>query len=631
MQPATFSLRARLLTLAVVAMAPVALLWMSAIWGLTGYMDRLSPSDAAMSAQAARDGLQHLANAAAIGLTIALTLSLIIAGTGLHRLVLRKVAALEAAATRIRAGEMGVTTGLADDCTELGRLARTFDSMASALDLRMKAYQHTLRESETRFRQMAGVAPTGIFRVDPSMRLTYVNPWFLGLMGRREGDLLGRSWLNCLHPDDLPWVAQIVVRAQAGEVELELPECRIVRPDGTEVWVLVRDIPEHDAHGHVTGRIGTMVEVTALKRVTEALRESEDRFRVALKHSRVAVCAYDRDLRYTWMFNGPPGSDNACGKRPDQLYDAEGARKLVSMQHEVLATGIGQRDTVRLVCAGQPLVFDVWYEPFRDPRGAIAGLVGAAVDITAERQLHAALIEAREQAERANDAKSRFLAAASHDLRQPFQAMRLFRAALSPYLTDPRADTVATKLDEAMNAGEQLLNTLLDVSTLEAGIVAPKPIPISAAELMARLAREFQPQVEGRGLRFKVVMRPALILTDPVLLERMLRNLVHNAVRYTEKGGILIGARRRGNQLVFQVVDTGVGIPPSQQDKVFEDFYQIGNPSRDRSQGLGLGLSVVIRMARLLGHPVDLQSVPGRGSIFSISVPLLHHRDQVAA
>ena len=128
-----------------------------------------------------------------------------------------------------------------------------------------------------------------------------------------------------------------------------------------------------------------------------------------------------------------------------------------------------------------------------------------------------------------------------------------------------------------------------------------------------------------------VVTRPALITTDAVLLERMLRNLLHNAVRYTEAGGILVGARRRGDHLLFQVVDTGIGIAATQQDKVFEDFYQVGNPGRDRTRGLGLGLSVVARMARLLNHPVSLRSMPGRGSVFSVSVPLACKSDQAAA
>lgn len=251
-------------------------------------------------------------------------------------------------------------------------------------------------------------------------------------------------------------------------------------------------------------------------------------------------------------------------------------------------------------------------------------------DVTELKEKERRLTEANEEAERNIRARMRFLAAASHDLRQPFQAMRLFRAALAPFLTDPRAEAVVSKLDEAMTAGEQLLKALLDVSTLEAGIISPKPIPVSAAELIERLGREVQPQVEARGLRMRILARPALVMTDPVLLERMLRNLLHNAVRYTERGGILIGARRRGDHLLFQVVDTGIGIPEEEQAKVFEDFYQVGNPGRDRSRGLGLGLSVVERMARLLGHTVSVRSVPDKGSVFSVAVRLAQNQTAAA-
>jgi len=721
------SLRTRLLTLAAIASAPMVAL--SALVGFALFDDE-STSLGSLS----------------LGLTVAPLMSLAIAWVGIHRMVLRKMEALESAAARIRAGELGVTSGLAGDPGEFGRLARTFDSMAKALDQRVESFRKTLRESENRFRQMARAAPTGIFRVDAQMRLTYANPWFLALAGRREENMLGNSWLPCVHPDDRPWVADICERAQSRGVEMELRECRLVRPNGSVVWVLVRDLPEWDETGQITGRIGSVVEVTTLKEVTEALRESEERFRklariapvgifradvtgactyandslaqilgqskhalkgrdwrdclpaghprpnlgdgarelrlhradghdvwvlvhevierdlrgdpvgrigtmaditgqimarealrlseerfrVALKHSRVTVFAYDRELRYTFLFNGFPGTENAIGLRASDLYDGEDVGRIMALQRQVFATGVGCRDVFHLTCRGSSYVSDVWYEPARDDSGAIVGLVGAAVDITAERQLREELIKAREEAERANEAKSRFLAAASHDLRQPFQAMRLFRAALAPFLTDPRAEAVVSKLDEAMTAGEQLLKALLDVSTLEAGIISPKPIPVSAAELIERLGREVQPQVEARGLRMRILARPALVMTDPVLLERMLRNLLHNAVRYTDRGGILIGARRRGDHLLFQVVDTGIGIPEEEQAKVFEDFYQVGNPGRDRSRGLGLGLSVVERMARLLGHTVSVRSVPDKGSVFSVAVRLAQNQTAAA-
>lgn len=830
------TLKVRLLTVAVVAMAPVAILSTLAVWGLADHMDRLHQDEALLLAHTAKLRLQQgymgnrPASAKTLGLAsgirlwlvdaagnsvgdgdmpplptariafepaqmragdvmlasvpveppgsrlvvamppelrlsrlntmlgelstslaLALALSLTIAWIGIRRLVLTKVEILDRAASRIRAGEMKVRSGLAESPCEFGSLARTFDAMSSALDQRAMDYQHSLRESEARFQQMARVAPTGIFRVDAAFQVTYANPWCVELSGRSHGELVSGGWLQCIHPDDYPWVLDSVKNAQARQMEIELREFRILRPDGSVVWVLVRDALERDISGAVAGRIATMVDVTSLKQTTEALRESEERFRklariapvgifradadgdctyandslatitnrpkhelrgqnwrqmlhpddcarveqaegdpgprelrllrpdgreawvlvrevverdvcgeivgrigtmfditgqmmarqalrtseerfqVALKHSPVTVFAQDLDLRYTWMFNGLPGTEHIIGRCDDEIFPPEEFARLSAIKHDVLLTRCGRREEMICGITGAPRIIDVWIEPLLDEHGVVTGLVGAAVNITEARQLQAALVEAREEAERANEAKSRFLAAASHDLRQPFQAMRLFRAALSPFLAAPKAEAIVTKLDEAMTAGEQLLKTLLDISTLEAGIVAPKPIPISAADLVARLAREFHPQVAAHGLTLKVHAWHAIVTTDPVLLERVLRNLLHNAVRYTPAGGILIGARRRGDRLVFQVWDTGIGIAPDQQEKVFEDFYQVGNPGRDRSCGLGLGLSVVARTARLLDHPINLQSRYGRGSVFSISVPLAPTRNQAAA
>lgn len=319
---------------------------------------------------------------------------------------------------------------------------------------------------------------------------------------------------------------------------------------------------ERDGRGGIAGRIGTMFDITGQMMARDALRNSEERFQVALKHSPVLVFAQDLDLRYTWLFNVPPGTEGIIGHRDEEVFRPEQAAQLTAIKRDVIASRSGRRVETMLTMGSETRTFDAWYEPLLDEHGRVTGIVGAAVDITQGRQLQAALVEAREQAERANEAKSRFLAAASHDLRQPFQAMRLFRAALTPFLAAPRAETIASKLDEAMTAGEQLLTALLDVSTLEAGIVAPKSMPVSASDILSRLAREFHPQAESHGLKLKVHVWHAIVLTDPVLLERILRNLLHNAVRYTERGGILLGARRRGDRLVFQVWDTGIGIAP---------------------------------------------------------------------
>ncbi len=245
------------------------------------------------------------------------------------------------------------------------------------------------------------------------------------------------------------------------------------------------------------------------------------------------------------------------------------------------------------------------------------------VEIAERRRAEEAERSARGEAERANAAKSKFLATASHDLRQPFQAMRLFHHILQSRLADPGTREIATRLGEAMQAGEELLTALLDISTLEAGTVEPRLSNVPIQPMLTRLAQEFEAQASAKGLDFRMAPSSAVVRSDPVLLERMLRNLLNNALRYTPRGGILLGCRRMGDRLNLAVVDTGIGIAREMQQAVFEDFFQIGNPERDRSQGLGLGLPIVARMARLLDHPIAVRSAPGHGSVFSISVPLL--------
>ncbi|HYH23407.1 MAG TPA: sensor histidine kinase [Azospirillum sp.] len=230
--------------------------------------------------------------------------------------------------------------------------------------------------------------------------------------------------------------------------------------------------------------------------------------------------------------------------------------------------------------------------------------------------------ERRREAERANAAKSRFLAAASHDLRQPFQAMRLYHFLLDQGLADERARDIHRQLGTAMESGESLLNALLDVSTVESGTVQPRLADMPVRDLVAAKLAEVRLAADAKGLRLRSRACGATVRSDPLLLGRILGNLLANAVRYTGRGGVLVACRRRAGALRIEVWDTGAGIPPEQLETVFEEFVQLGNPARDHSQGRGLGLSVVRRTARLLGHPLEVRSVPGRGSCFAITVPL---------
>lgn len=254
-----------------------------------------------------------------------------------------------------------------------------------------------------------------------------------------------------------------------------------------------------------------------------------------------------------------------------------------------------------------------------------------------ESRVTAATAEITEQkraAESATQAKSKFLATASHDMRQPLHAMNLLVASLRENLGEARPDALAIvdKIEASAHAMDNLLTSLLDLSRLEAGIVVAKPECFPISRIFRRLEQQFGTVARGKGLELRVHCSRRTIFTDPLLLERILSNLVTNAIRYTDQGKVLLGLRASDAGWVRVAVwDTGQGIPDGFRERIFEEYFQLDNPERDRDKGLGLGLSIVKRLARLLGSPVDVQSRPGRGSCFSLRLPLCHRDAPEAA
>jgi signal transduction histidine kinase/CheY-like chemotaxis protein len=263
--------------------------------------------------------------------------------------------------------------------------------------------------------------------------------------------------------------------------------------------------------------------------------------------------------------------------------------------------------------------------------------LGAQFNRMAERleesyaTLEARIAERTEQLARANQAKTRFLAAASHDLRQPMHALALTVGELRETARAPELAALAQRIDRSVDALEDLLDALLDVSKLDAGVIQPELRAFPLLLLLERLADEFAPTAKAKGLRFRVAPTSLWTESDPTLLGRCLLNLVANAVRYTNDGGIVVGCRRRGAQAEIVVADSGIGIAAADQAHIFEEFYQAGNPPRDRPKGLGLGLAIVDRVARLLGHTITVKSQVGCGSVFGVRVPVVPPRPEQLA
>jgi two-component system CheB/CheR fusion protein len=258
--------------------------------------------------------------------------------------------------------------------------------------------------------------------------------------------------------------------------------------------------------------------------------------------------------------------------------------------------------------------------PYRTQKDGVAGLVITFTNITERKAAARALEAAQLSSDIANAAKSRFLAAASHDLRQPLQTLALLQALLAKTVTTEKQATLVARMGDTVGAISGTLNTLLGINQIDAGIIRPEFAEFRIDEIFRRLRDEMTYQAEAQGLSFRVVPCSLVVNSDQALLEQMIRNLISNAFKYTRDGKVLLGCRRMANAVHIEVWDTGIGIPERDLKTIFEEYHQLDNAARERSRGLGLGLPIVQRLGDLLGHKIRVRSRPGHGSVFTIEI-----------
>jgi PAS domain S-box-containing protein len=498
--------------------------------------------------------------------------------------------------------------------------------------LRRQVARHTaaLRRSEAHLRSLFDGAGDAIFVCAEGGRFVDVNRQACATLGYARDELLAMTVADIDLMFDLKRVLADLERLARGETLLHDGLHR--RKDGSTFPVELR-IGFYPA-GDRSRVLALARDVTARRQAEERVRESEQRFRDFTATASDWFWEMGPDLRFT-----------AMSSRVRDYFGIEPALFLGKTRQEAVAL-IGSpierdqmakwREHFRLLerrepfrelrfairdGAGRTRHFEISGRPIFAPDGAFRGYRGVGSDITGRVEAEDALRAAKEEAERANVAKSRFLAAASHDVRQPMHALGLLLAALSRRVVDPEVRSIVSVMEESLAAMSELFNALLDVSKLDAGVVVPEIVDLPVAPLLARMAADYRPAAREKGLDLRIVPCSAALRSDAVLLDRILRNLVSNAVVHTRSGRILVGCRRRGDRVRIEVHDTGPGIPADQIGVIFQEFRQLGNPGRDRRQGLGLGLAIVERLARLLGHRVEVASVPGRGSTFAIEVP----------
>jgi signal transduction histidine kinase/CheY-like chemotaxis protein len=269
---------------------------------------------------------------------------------------------------------------------------------------------------------------------------------------------------------------------------------------------------------------------------------------------------------------------------------------------------------------GSEFPVEISLSPVSTPK---ASFVSSVIrDVTDRKRMEQEIIAAHQAAERAQKANSAFLAAASHDLRQPVQALSLLNGALRRTVKDAKALEMIQNQEHSLTAMTNLLNSLLDISRLDAGAVIPELEDFPMQRLIDRLSAEFARQAQHKGLKFSSTACASMVRSDPNLLSEIIQNLVSNAIRYTDKGKVELNCIVRDGMCCVEVDDTGIGISEDQQEAIFREFHQV-KTRRGTKEGFGLGLAIVRRLADLLGHDIDVESDPGRGSTFTISLPVI--------
>jgi two-component system CheB/CheR fusion protein len=431
----------------------------------------------------------------------------------------------------------------------------------------------------------------------------------------------------------------LAVIARRFEDEDLLPDARAVLASHASVrrevraddgsWFMRAMLPYRSGDSDINGVVITFAGISEMKAAEQEIEAARAYLDSIIATIRQPLVVLDDELR---VISASSSFHRIFSVKPEDLIGrhllAAGDHLDVAALREFLAsiqargTSINDHEVeLELPTLGRR-TFLMSARVLREAPAARRKILVAIVDVTEARREGRVLEAAKSEAERANVGKSRFLAAASHDLRQPLQTISLLQGMLEKRVHDEATRRLVHRLDETVRTMSSVLDKLLDINQLEAGIVRPAIVDFPISRLLEEMRTEFTYHTETNGLGWRVVPSGLTVRSDPRLLEQILRNLLSNAVKYTAGGRLLLGCRRRADMLRIEVWDTGAGIPELELQAIFEEFHQLDNPARERSKGLGLGLAIVQRLSDLLGHKIDVRSRLGTGSVFSIEVPL---------
>jgi PAS domain S-box-containing protein len=490
-----------------------------------------------------------------------------------------------------------------------------------------KHAERALRDSTELLRLHMENSPMAVVAWDNEYRVTQWAGEAKRMFGWSAAETLGTPLmnLNMVYEEDIPLVQQTMAKLGGGPSRYVISHNRNVTKDGRVIDCVWYNSVLADENGRMTAIMSQVLDVTEQKLADKSLKDSEAKFHGLFQGlgEGVQLCelifdAAGKPIDFL-ILDVNPAYERHTGLMREQVVGRFVKEVLPDMEDswlERFATVAASNTPVHFEKYSGPL--GRWFDVHANPMG---GNRFAAVfsDITERRKYERKLKAAKAEAERANNAKSRFLAAASHDLRQPLSALKLYVGVLKNKL-NPEDQELLMNMQECVSGLSDLLSNLLDLSKLEAGVVTPQVRDFDLDEMFGKLLAAHSPEAEAKALSLRCGFFGLSVRTDRVLFQRIVGNLVSNAIRYTEQGGVLVACRRRGGKHWVEVWDTGIGIPRDKIGEIFEEFKQLGDPARTR--GSGLGLTIVAKTAQLLGLEIRVRSRPGRGSMFAIELPL---------
>jgi len=550
----------------------------------------------------------------------------------------------------------------------------------------IEAPYNLLHESQQKLALLLQASNTGFWNWDLNSNQVYYSPEWKAQLGYLADELSDHysTWNSLLHPDDSEQVLRQMNEYLASTSRDEYASgFRLCHKDGSYRWILARGIKQYDIHGKLTHLVGLHVDISDLKwtemeqkRLHHRLDEREEVFLTLANNISQLVWMADAQgaafwYNQRWFDYTGTTLDEMSGWGWMKVHHPDYVQSVVKKLSHCFKTGEIWEDTFPLRGAdGQYRWFLSKAVPIRDQQGALLRWFGTNTDITENKlaeaencrlafhaeekekrahellvanihhkivitqlqQIEAAhknteklLLNAMQKLEAKDQSKTRFLAAAGHDLRQPLAAANMFLFALKSTVTTSEQKELVQSINNSMGTFKGLLDALLNVSKLDSNMIKPECAAINVPELIIWLEENFKAMAGEKQLGFKLYFSLKHILfihSDINLLKSVLMNLVSNAIKFSTKGAILVSARKRGADVLFQVWDTGIGIPVENIKHIFDEFYQVDNPQRDRTMGLGLGLSIVKRTLALLGGNIECRSQSGQGTVFDFCLPI---------